>query len=573
MIPSITLISKPNFFIFLRDSSLSLVARVLNSSGGVELLLDRADVDEAQQQVLASSLVVGTRGTSTTEGLLANNGTSRLAVDVEVTSGVAELLLSEADSLAVGSEHGTSQAVLRGRVNELADLAEGVGGSVVVDVGGQDGAEELVGQVRVVGVGGLIDGGVDEVALGGVVGAAGDELEVLVVLGGVNGARQLLEGRLVDHGAHEVGVLPGDALLDGLGVVDELLLELGPDRLGHVQARGGTALLALVLKGAADGLDGGVVEVGRLVDQVEVLATGLTNNAGVGLVAALSNTLANGSVQLAEDLSATGVVEGSEVFVGEDGLGDLDGVTGDELDDVLGQTGLEEDLVDEIGRSDTVVTGLPQDDVAQQSRGTSQVTTNGGEVEGADGVDETLESAVLGTVPDTGGVVDGLAGVQGLGVVDTKAEEVCKLGGGVNLGLPGVLALAQHGGSHDLIAVLVGDEVGSLEEDGSAVGKGESLPGRLGSEGSLDGLVDVFVGGGMVVCHGGGVIGGVELLGDGGSTDLSRQQLALDFIDMMMDSTELTSLPPTTTGMSMAPSPRSFSRAAVRPARWGVPLA
>lgn len=525
MIPSITLIQNQFFHLSTSSSlfdALSLVARVLNRSGGVELLLDGADVDEAQQQVLASSLVVGTRGTSTTEGLLANNGTSRLAVDVKVTSGVAELLLSEADRLAVGSEHGTSQAVLGRGIDELAGLGEGVGGGVVVDVGGQDGAEELVGQVRVVGVGGLVDCGVDEVALGGIVGAADDKLEVLVVLGGVNGARELLEGRLVDHGAHEVGVLPGNALLDGLGVVDELLLELGPDRLGHVQARGGTALLALVLESTTDGLDSGVVEVGRLVDQVEVLAASLTNDARVGLVAALSNTLTNGSVQLAEDLSATGVVEGSELLVGEDGLGDLDGVTGDELDDVLGQTGLEEDLVHEVGRGDTVVTGLPQDDVTQQSRGTSQVTTDGGEVKGADGVDETLESAVLGTVPDTGGVVDGLTGVQGLGVVDTKAEEVCKLGSGVNLGLPGVLALAQHGGGHDLIAVLVGDEVGSLEEDSSAVGKGESLPGGLGSEGSLDGLVDVFVCGSMVVCHGGGVIGGVELLGDGRGTDLSQ---------------------------------------------------
>ena len=51
--------------------------------------------------------------------------------------------------------------------------------------------------------------------------------------------------------------------------------------------------------------------------------------------------------------------------------------------------------------------GLPDDDVADDGRGEDEVTADSSEVEGGDGEDETLESAVLGPVPDTGGVAGG----------------------------------------------------------------------------------------------------------------------------------------------------------------------
>jgi hypothetical protein len=53
--------------------------------------------------------------------------------------------------------------------------------------------------------------------------------------------------------------------------------------------------------------------------------------------------------------------------------------------------------------------------------------------------------------------------------------------------LPSVLALAEHGSGHDVVAVLGGDQVSSLEEDSSSVGKGEGLPGGLGSQSSVNG--------------------------------------------------------------------------------------
>jgi hypothetical protein len=51
-------------------------------------------------------------------------------------------------------------------------------------------------------------------------------------------------------------------------------------------------------------------------------------------------------------------------------------------------------------------------------------------------------------------VVRRLLRVQLLCILDVESEEVDQLGGGIDLGLPGILALAQHGGRHDMVAVL-----------------------------------------------------------------------------------------------------------------------
>lgn len=363
---------------------------------------------------------------------------------------------------------------------------------------GEDGAEELGGEELVGRADGLVDGGLDKVALGRVVGAAKDELEVLVALGLVNGARELLERGLVDHGAHEVGVVPGDALSELLSLGHQSLLEFGPDRLGNVDARRGAALLALVLKGTADSLDSSVLDISRWVNQVEILAASLAHDPGVRPVSALGNALANGAIELSEHGGAAGVVQSCKLLVLQDRLGNLDGVAGHELDHVLGQARLEKDVVDQpVGRNGKV-TGLPDHHVAHEGRSTGQVAGNGREVEGADGIDEALERAVLEAVPHAGRVVLGLLAVQLLGVLHVEAEEVCQLGGGVDLGLPGVFALAEHGGGHDVVAVLAGDQVGGLEKDGGAVCKGERLPCRLCGQRGVDGLGDVGGRGGMV---------------------------------------------------------------------------
>lgn len=97
------------------------------------------------------------------------------------------------------------------------------------------------------------------------------------------------------------------------------------------------------------------------------------------------------------------------------------------------------------------------------------------------------------------------------------------LGGGVDLGLPSVLALAEHGGGHELVAVLAGDEVGRLEEDGRPVVPGESLPVSLSGNRRLNRLGDELRSGDVVAAKGLlGVSMGLELLKDVASLDLRK---------------------------------------------------
>ena len=86
-----------------------------------------------------------------------------------------------------------------------------------------------------------------------------------------------------------------------------------------------------------------------------------------------------------------------------------------------------------------------------------------------------------------------------------KAEEVCELKrkgkrqhhhsdkgatsnlrGSIDLRLPGVLPLAEDGGSQKFIPVLLANQVRRLEEDGRAVAPRQGLPRGLSSKGAVD---------------------------------------------------------------------------------------
>jgi hypothetical protein len=77
----------------------------------------------------------------------------------------------------------------------------------------------------------------------------------------------------------------------------------------------------------------------------------------------------------------------------------------------------------------------------------------------------------------------------------TEPEEVRHLGRGVDLCLPSVLSLTQHGRGHQLEPVLAGDEIGSLQEDGRLVRPRHILPSLLSLDARLDGLGEQFGGG------------------------------------------------------------------------------
>ena len=169
--------------------------------------------------------------------------------------------------------------------------------------------------------------------------------------------------------------------------------------------------------------------------------------------------------QVLEGRRRAGEVDAGQVGVGERDLGDVEAVAREHVDHARRQPGLLEQLHGQrrgelLGRR-----GLPDDRVAHQGRRGRQVAGDRGEVERRDRVDEALERAVVGAVPDAGAVGDRLLGEDLPGVVDVEAPEVDELAGRVDLGLEGGLRLAEHGRRVEPLPPRTGEQVGGLEED------------------------------------------------------------------------------------------------------------
>ena len=272
------------------------------------------------------------------------------------------------------------------------------------------------------------------------------------------------ERAVVDDRAHEVARSRSTSPIASASTsATNGSLDLRPHRLRHVGARGGRALLALELEGAADHRDPQHVGVGRGVGDDEVLAAGLADDPRVGAVR--RDVLADGAPQVLEGRRGAGEVDAGEVGVGQRDLRHVEAVAGEHVDDARRHPRLLEQLHRQrrgelLGRR-----RLPDHRVAHQRRRGRQVAGDRGEVERRDRVDEALERAVVGAVPDAGAVRDRLVGEDLLRVVDVEAPEVDQLAGGVDLGLERRLGLAQHGRGVDPLPPRAGQQVGGLEDD------------------------------------------------------------------------------------------------------------
>lgn len=102
----------------------------------------------------------------------------------------------------------------------------------------------------------------------------------------------------------------------------------------------------LVLECASYALHNRVLQLRRLMNDMEVLSTSLTNKTWVALV----YVDVSGDVlpEFLEDECAAGKVEGGEAGVGDDLRADLFRRAGDELDNTRWHAGLLEDLVDDV---------------------------------------------------------------------------------------------------------------------------------------------------------------------------------------------------------------------------------
>ena len=137
---------------------------------------------------------------------------------------------------------------------------------------------------------------------------------------------------------------------------------------------------------------------------------------------------------------------------------------------------------------------LPHHGVAHQRRRGRQVAGDRGEVERGDRVDEALQRPVVEPVPDAGGVGDRLLGQDLPGEVHVEAPEVDQLAGGVDLGLDGGLALAEHGRGVERVAPRPGEQVGGLEQDRGPVVEAQRPPGGGGVPRRRDGRPRVVLG-------------------------------------------------------------------------------
>lgn len=497
------------------------ITRIKHTLRPHKLLLHSPHTHKPSQQRRAPSLIIRAARSRPAKRLLPHHGAGALAVDIEIARGVPERVFGEADGAAVGGEDGAGEGVSASRVDEGADVCER--GMVVrgVDVEAEDGAEELGGEEVVFGVGGEVDGGVDEVAGGVVVGTACEELELSVLFGVVDYFGECIERRFVDNGADEVGKGCRGADFEGFGFGDEAGFHLGPEGGRDVGAGGGAAFLALVFKGTADGVDDCVMDVCAVVDEVEILAAGFANNAWVAFVSSLCNACGNLTVETAEDGGAAGVVQTGELAVGQDSVGDFHSVTRDELNYVGGKTSFHEDLVHKVIGGDCRGRGLPNHDVAHQSRSCGEISGDGGKVERRDGIDETFQWAVFNTVPYSRRIVDRLLCIQILGVLNIEPQEVTEFRSSINLRLPSILSLSHHRRSHQLITILGTDQICSFEENSRSVSKRHRLPSRLGGKGGFDGFRYIGAAGVVVSTHSISMVGRISL-----SQRASRRYLA-----------------------------------------------
>ncbi|KAH3664976.1 hypothetical protein OGATHE_003791 [Ogataea polymorpha] len=158
----------------------------------------------------------------------------------------------------------------------------------------------------------------DKVALGRVGKAAAQQLELGVVLDGVDRRAQLVERVFVDHRAHELVQAVGGRGVGGhdlVGMFHELFFELWPDLSVYIQTRGCRAFLALVLECAANRRQNSVAHIGRLIHQMEVLATCLSDNPWEVSVFALGGVVGDFSPNVAKNLRRAGEMQSVEIFV------------------------------------------------------------------------------------------------------------------------------------------------------------------------------------------------------------------------------------------------------------------
>ena len=258
--------------------------------------LDGTWADPAQKVERASRLVVGPATTGTAKGLLSNNGPGGLVVDVEVSSAVSKGSNGGLNVSAVGGKDGTREGVFRSGVAEFQRRFKIL---VFVNMDREDRAKDFLRHGFASWVVAHNGRWLNEVARGIVVGASSDDVAVGIGSSAVNVAGDAVKRLLVDDGAEVVAEIADVADGDLVDFGDIVVLDGVPDRTGHIDSAGGTALLSLELKAPAKhgNEQGATVAIG--VGDNEVLPTSFSNDTRVGFE--VLEVVGHVSPHLAED--------------------------------------------------------------------------------------------------------------------------------------------------------------------------------------------------------------------------------------------------------------------------------
>ena len=507
------------------------VGGVPGGEGAGELLVL---VEELVAGAVELETVLGGGGAHAGEGHAEEDVVAAAVGDVEGDCGLgAAVGTGSADGVgAAGDGGGNTVDITSTAVEENTGGEAGVGGEAVVVDGGGGGGAELGTDVADDGVGGVGEGGDDDLGV-----VEGVELE------------------LTNDESVVVGV--GDKELGDLESVGSVGLVL----VGHVEAEGLGSVVPLDVVDGAEGIEGDAVVatleypglgivLGTIVTAHDaVLVDELGSPLLVGTLTVTGGEVGGivvgdegGGVEAIEQLGGLGAVApAGAAFSGvhSPGVGDLVGIhenteVGIEIDKVLGEAGLVGD-----GDGEDVVTGLEGVEVAGD--GTPPRILGDGSAVGGDGGGGDLTGREVGSVDLSTIEVDDSTGsdsesvLEDLTVGEVAGSDVVGLsevpdglgGGGSASGIPAVVGEAGGGAG---VGLPVGSGLGTNEAlHASGVDEGEVDVEGLGDlvtedqsgdgvgEGSVvEGDLQVGVGGPAA----GVLVGGLDSVGGGGDTEL-----------------------------------------------------
>ena len=238
----------------------------------------------------------------------------------------------------------------------------------------------------------------------------------------------------------------------------DLFLHFRPDGRGNVGPGGGGALFSVIGERGAEHAGDQSAGVGGGIGKHEVLAAGLSHQAGIGIVAL--DIAAHFFPHQIEHFCGTCEVESCHAGICDHIFRKVRSPAGYEIDDAGRQSCLLEDLHEVIVGEAGCGGRFPDHYIARDRRRAAQVSADGCEVKRRQGRHEPLQRTVLDAVDGSGSDARLLL-VDLLQEIGIEPQEIAELRD-VDLRFPEVFALSQHGGRQHFVAIGTSQQIRSL---------------------------------------------------------------------------------------------------------------